>query len=103
MQTASNAAAQFASRAERSKVDASAAIRIGLRRGAVEVTDLSLTGVKIKTLDPLEPGTSLWLKLPMLEALELRVAWYRHFEAGCEFVRPLHPAVASVVTKAAQA
>lgn len=90
-------AAEPRERAKRSRLCAQASVRIGLTRGSAEVVDLSLTGVKILTLNPLEVGTRFWIKLPMLEALEVRVAWYRHFEAGCEFVHPLHPAVAQVV------
>ena len=84
-------------RAERARLSTEAVARCGLKRGTVEVVDLSLSGVKLRTLDLLDVGSLLWLKLPKLEPLEVRVVWSRNFEAGCEFIRPLHPAVAKVV------
>ena len=89
-------------RAERAMLSSEAVVRLGLKRVSVDVVDLSLSGVKLGMLDPIEVGARLWLKLPMLEGLEVRVVWYRNFEAGCEFVNPLHPAVAkTIVARAA--
>ena len=72
-------------------------MRRGLRRGSVEVRDLSTHGAKILTLDPLEPGEQIWLTFPMLEPLQVTVMWANRFDAGCRFAKPLHPAVLHVI------
>ena len=46
------------------------------------------------------PGSDVWLKLPGLESLHSRVAWMSGHLMGCEFVRPLHPAVLQMVVRA---
>lgn len=77
-------------------------IGAGLRqRGAsgvtVQIIDLSTQGFRASTHLELASGTDVWLKLPGLEALHARVAWTRGSSIGCQFVRPLHPAVLSMV------
>lgn len=77
-------------------------IGAGLRqRGAsgvsVQVMDLSTHGFRAATHLELEKGADIWLKLPGLEALHGRVAWTDGYLVGCEFVRPLHPAVLQMV------
>jgi hypothetical protein len=74
----------------------------GLRqRGAhavtVQVLDLSVTGFRAATHLELMNGTDLWLKLPGLESLHSRVVWMNGHMLGCEFVRPLHPAVLDMI------
>jgi hypothetical protein len=88
-----NAGSGNARRASRMSVKASAAYREGGDRGKVDVVDLSPTGAKIESHLTLYPDTHIWLKLPSLEAWEARIAWVDRHQAGCEFVRPLHPAV----------
>lgn len=73
-------------------------IGAGLRqRGAsgvsVQIVDLSTHGFRANTHLELELGTDVWLKLPGLEALHARVKWMDGYLVGCEFARPLHPAV----------
>lgn len=85
---------------ERALVSASAQARSGMRRTVIEVKDLSPHGAKLETFEVLEVGTNIWLKLPLLEALEARIVWVNRFEAGCRFVKPLHPAVFQVVVRA---
>jgi hypothetical protein len=79
----------------------------GLRqRGAhaitVQIMDLSTHGFRAATHLELEPGSDVWLKMPGLESMHARVAWMRGHLMGCEFVRPLHPAVLDMVVRAAR-
>jgi hypothetical protein len=80
-------------RPSRTPIELDVGYREGSARGSVHVVDLSPSGVKIESHLLLEPDTHIWLKLPGLEALQARIAWVRKQHAGCEFVRPLHPAV----------
>ena len=80
----------------------SVALGAGLRqRGAsgvtVEILDLSTHGFRASTHLDLPSGSDVWLKLPGLEAMHSRVAWMNGHLVGCEFVRPLHPAVLQMV------
>jgi hypothetical protein len=76
----------------------------GLRqRGAhavtVQIVDLSTTGFRAATHLNMVPGADVWLKLPGLESLHARVVWMRGHLMGCEFMRPLHPAVLDMVAR----
>lgn len=73
--------------------DAMVQFRTGNRRAAVQVRDISPLGAKIAGVFLVQQGDRFWLKLPMIEALEARVAWFTDFEFGCEFIRPLSPMV----------
>jgi hypothetical protein len=78
----------------------------GLRqRGAhavtIQVMDLSTHGFRAATHLDLMPGSDVWLKMPGLESMHARVAWMRGHLMGCEFVRPLHPAVLDMVVRTA--
>lgn len=79
--------------APRAALRTAAEYRDGFRRGSLEVSDLSTTGAKISTLNPLTAGSRIWIKLPTLEAKEVEVIWAENFDAGCQFIEPLHPAV----------
>lgn len=79
----------------------------GLRqRGAhavtIQVLDLSTHGFRAATHLDLMIGSDVWLKMPGLESLHARVAWMQGHIMGCEFVRPLHPAVLDMVVRAAR-
>ena len=79
-------------------------IGAGLRqRGAsgvsVRILDLSTHGFRASTHLELQKGADVWLKLPGLEALHARVAWMNGYLVGCEFQRPLHPAVLQMVVR----
>jgi hypothetical protein len=86
--------------ADRVEVSFGAALR---QRGAsgvsVQVADLSTTGFRVATHLELEPGTDVWLRLPGLEPCHARAVWCRGHYIGCEFVRPLHPAVLAMVVR----
>ncbi|HEX8667790.1 MAG TPA: PilZ domain-containing protein [Allosphingosinicella sp.] len=76
----------------------------GLRqRGAhsvtVQIIDLSTHGFRAATHLSLIEGSDVWLKLPGLESLHARVVWMRGHLLGCEFVRPLHPAVMDMIVR----
>ena len=87
-------------RAERAEVVLGAGLR---QRGAhavtVQVLDLSVTGFRAATHLQLMDGSDIWLKLPGLESLHARVVWMKGHLMGCEFVRPLHPAVLAMVVR----
>ena len=84
-------------RAERRPVSAPAQCRRGSSRETVDVLDLSLAGARLRAVAPLRTGYTIWLKLPGIEAQEARVVWTVGFESGCEFLRPLYPAVFETV------
>lgn len=76
----------------------------GLRqRGAgavtVQILDLSTHGFRAATHLELPIGTDVWLKLPGLETWHSRVVWMRGHLLGCEFARPLHPAVLDMILR----
>ncbi len=60
---------------------------------AVEVRDLSSTGFKIESFDKFGEGTRGTLKIEGFEAWGAIVAWRSGDDTGCQFDRPLHPAV----------
>ena len=82
---------------ERKSVATEARLRSGMSRCVVDVADISATGIRLRTADPLREGEHVWITLPSLQPLEVRVVWFRNWEAGCEFVNPLHPAVADTI------
>ncbi len=73
-----------------------------MSRLSADVLDLSTSGARVRTIDPLVAGTRIWLKLPAVEPLESTVVWVNRFEAGCAFTSPLHPAVFQVVLRSAR-
>ena len=86
--------------AQRVEVSFGAALR---QRGAtgvsVQVADLSTNGFRVATHLELQPGTDVWLRLPGLEPCHARAVWCRGHHVGCEFVRPLHPAVLQMIVR----
>lgn len=59
----------------------------------VQILDLSATGFRSIADYSLEPGQTIWIKLPGLAALEAKVVWRRDDIIGAAFLRPLYPAV----------
>ena len=86
--------------APRVDVSFGAALR---QRGAsgvsVQVADLSTTGFRVATHLDLQPGTDVWLRLPGIEPCHARAVWARGHFVGCQFVRPLHPAVLQMIVR----
>ena len=67
-----------------------------------EVRDLSTDGFMAETSLALEPGATLWLKLPGLEPQNSRVAWTQDGKVGCQFSTPLHPLTLEMLVKASR-
>ena len=82
-------------------VNVGAGLASGSERPAAPVTvvDLSSHGCGIEVAGHCEPGARVWLKLPGLESLHSRVVWMKGHWLGCEFVRPLHPAVLDMIVR----
>ena len=72
----------------------------GFDKIMVEVTDLSLEGLRLTSPVPVLPGTHIWLKLPLLACREAVVRWCEGAEIGCELVEPLHPMMFETLTRA---
>ena len=90
-------------KATRAEVTLGAGLR---QRGAggvtIQILDLSTHGFRAATHLELERGTDVWLKLPGLESLHAQVVWMRGHLLGCEFARPLHPAVLDMIVRNAK-
>ena len=67
------------------------------------ISDLSVTGFRLQTFVKLQEGMDLWIMLPEFEGRRAEVMWVRDHEAGCNFERPLHPAIFDHIVKAAKA
>lgn len=86
--------------AERVKIRAQARLReAGCTPFEVELTDLSSTGCRMVTFARLQIGTTIWLNLPSLAPLEAIIRRNIERDYGCEFLHPLHPAVAEHLQK----
>jgi hypothetical protein len=59
----------------------------------VQVVDISTAGCRIEVKPTPYQGSTVWLKLPGLEAWCGSVAWVGNDCAGVEFSQPLHSAV----------
>ena len=78
--------------AERRIVNLAARLREpGATIADAEVMDLSTDGYMALTDLVLEPGATVWLKLPGLEPQNSRVVWVEDGKTGCQFAAPLHP------------
>ena len=63
------------------------------------ITDLSVTGFRLQSFMKLCSGDILWIMLPGFEGRRAHVLWTRGHEAGCNFDRPLHPAILDHIIK----
>jgi hypothetical protein len=70
-------------------------------RHNVEILDLSATGFRCVADYSLDPGATIWIKLPGLAGLEAKVAWRRANMVGAAFLRPLYPAVFEHIVRSA--
>ncbi len=77
-------------RTPRERVSTSAALRGGGTRALADVLDISVHGARLSTAGPLIVGSRISLKLPLVESIEATVVWVDDFQAGCEFIKPLH-------------
>lgn len=82
-------------RTAREKVQGQASFReTGSGAFAVELSDIAPHGFCMLTYSRPAVGTHIWVKLPGLNMLEAVVRRCDGNEHGCEFVHPLHAAVA---------
>ena len=87
--------------AERRIVNLAARLREpGATIAEAEVMDLSTDGYMALTELVLEPGTTVWLKLPGLEAQNSRVIWAEGGRTGFQFATPLHQATIDMIVQA---
>jgi len=59
----------------------------------VKVCDISLTGCQIETVARVNSGEQIWLTLPGIAPIEGIIRWVSHSGLGCQWVRPIYPAV----------
>ena len=67
--------------------------RAGHNNYRVHLYDMSPHGCKVEFVTRPKLDETVWVKIDGLESLEALVCWVNGFEAGVEFVRPIHPAV----------
>ena len=60
---------------------------------AAATADLTPYGARLSGAGPFAPGTEMWLRLPGLESLTVRVIWSHGPTTGIAFNQPLHTAV----------
>lgn len=89
-------------RRERSGLPLSLRAR-GAHAQPATLSDLSCTGCRIEGIKVRCDDTPFWIRLPGIESKAARVVWANQGEAGFEFERPLHPAVAQQITGPGQA
>ena len=65
----------------------------------VMIRDLSTHGCCLDVVYRVKVDERLWVKLPGLEGIEAFVCWENEFVAGVEFVKPLHPAVLTMLAE----
>lgn len=82
-------------RARRAPVNARARFREpGCNPFEVQLFDLSASGFRMFTYGRPQLGTHIWVTIPGLQALEAIVRRANGNDYGCEFIPPLHAAVA---------
>ncbi|HEV2816866.1 MAG TPA: hypothetical protein VGW40_06555 [Allosphingosinicella sp.] len=86
--------------AERRIVNLAARLREpGAKIADAEVLDLSTDGYMAVCELVLEPGTTVWLKLPGLEPQNSRVVWAEGGRTGFQFATPLHAATLELLVR----
>ena len=54
-------------------------------RAMCRVIDLSRKGARLTTYTPLDPGSTIWVRLPGMEQRAASVVWAEGLTAGCSF------------------
>ena len=67
--------------------------RDGTTRVPGIVTDMSITGFRVRSHEKLPLGGTVWVRIDPLAPLMAQVVWTQQYIAGCTFAAPLHPAV----------
>lgn len=75
--------------APRSQITTFVETRDGNRHTKATASDISITGLRIRTMGLLRVGQELWVKLPIIEARKVTVQWTDGLTAGCLFSEPL--------------
>ncbi len=89
-----NIASKDGRRASRLDLEFDAMLREpGTSKFQVRVKDLSVSGFRCETSFTLHEGSTVWLTINGLQALEARVAWREKSKYGFAFASPLHIAV----------
>ncbi|HKR16149.1 PilZ domain-containing protein [Rhizorhapis sp.] len=73
-------------------------IGVKLRRAGenwfnARLSNLSPTGFRVQSFAKLEQESVIYVMLPGFDGRKAKVMWTRDHEAGCQFERPLHPAI----------
>ncbi len=66
-------------------------------------TDISLTGVRLRTTRPLKVAQTFWVQFADVEDLQVSVLWVDGYTAGCRFTAPLPEHVLDQIVSAASA
>ena len=84
----------------RHKLLASATYRErGRSRSSIDVTDISTRGCRIRAQGAVVCGDHGWVTLPTLGPWSCSLVWHGEQEAGLMFERPLHSAVAELMSE----
>ena len=90
-------------RRSRSSVDLNCEVRQGMRPwSSVTLHDISDTGFRMDWRPGLDEGAPLYIRIPGLTTLTAHLRWKREAWIGCEFDKPLYPAVYENIVQQAQ-
>jgi hypothetical protein len=65
----------------------------GLRRTLCRVSDISVSGARLRTYSALKVGSVIWLTLPLVGRVSATVKWADEYNSGCQFAEPLDAAM----------
>ena len=81
-------------RSPRAPVSLDASVGLGgLAKTLCKVVDVSIHGARLQTYSALKRGSTIWLTIPGVGPVAADIMWSDEFLAGCQFHRPLDPAV----------
>lgn len=88
--------------AQRWPIDAKVDARDGNRHMGAVAADISVTGLRLRSLTPFRVGQQVWIKLPIIAPREATVRWVSGLSAGCEFSQPIAEYVLEHILKDAR-
>ncbi len=59
----------------------------------IKIVDISTTGFRMECLTYLSDNQVISMAMPGFETLQAKIMWQTEWMYGCQFARPLHPAV----------
>jgi hypothetical protein len=65
----------------------------GLRRTLCRVSDISVSGARLRTYSALKVGSVIWFTLPLVGRVSATVKWADENNSGCQFAEPLEPSM----------